>query len=410
MCTTAAKVRPADTPAPAAAVDATSHRSQVRRAQLVCLRRAITVFSAICVLSGCPREPENPGDFTFDLPEGFPAPRVPDDNPMSDAKVELGRYLFYDTRLSENQEQSCASCHQQDRAFSDGLGRGVGSTGEMHPRGAMSLANVAYAATLNWANPVVRSLEEQALTPLFGEDPIELGLRSQTTLLARLEAQPIYQDLFEAAYPDDPAPITLFHVTQALAAFQRTLISGNSAYDRFVYGDADAISESARRGAEIFFGEDAECFHCHGGFNFSSSVDHDGNVFDQASFQNNGLYNLDGRGAYPADNPGLFEFTGDEADEGAFKPPTLRNIAVTAPYMHDGSLETLDEVVAMYAAGGRVTESGPNAGDGRTNPNKSIFVAGFELSDSERADLVAFLESLTDETFLTNPALSNPWE
>lgn len=368
----------------------------------------VALVCALLSLTGCSGDSPN-GEYTFDLPAGFPSPRVPDDNPMSEAKVELGRFLFYDTRLSENQEQSCASCHLQEFAFTDRRPLGIGSTGEQHPRGPMSLTNVAYAATFNWANPVVRSLEEQALTPLFGEDPIELGLPSQALLIERLAAESVYQDLFAAAYPDDPEPITLHHVTQALASFQRTLISGNSPYDRFVFGDENAISESAQRGADIFFGEDAECFHCHGGFNFSSSVDHSGNVFDQANFQNNGLYNLDGRGAYPANNRGLFEFTGDAADEGAFKPPTLRNIAVTAPYMHDGSLETLEDVVNMYAAGGLVTESGPNAGDGRTNPNKSTFIAGFELSESERADLIAFLESLTDESFLTNPRFSNPW-
>ncbi len=329
---------------------------------------------------------------------------------MSEAKVELGRHLFYDVRLSANETQSCATCHQQSLAFADDRAHGLGSTGELHPRGSMSLANVAYAATLTWANPVVRLLEEQALVPMFGETPIELGLTSQEQLIDRLAADATYQRLFADAYPDEADPIRLSHVTQALASFQRTLISGNSPYDRYVNGDENAISESARRGAEFFFGEEAECFHCHGGFAFSNSVDHSGNVFDQASFQNNGLYNLDGRGAYPSDNTGLFEFSNDPADMGAFKPPTLRNIAVTAPYMHDGSMETLDDVIAMYAAGGHVTTDGPLVGDGRTNPNKSIFVGGFDISDETAGDLRAFLESLTDEEFLTNPQFADPWQ
>lgn len=350
-----------------------------------------------------------PEGYVFDLPPNFPEPRVPVDNPMSDAKVELGRYLFYDIRLSGNETQSCASCHEQRFAFTEGLGRALGSTGEVHPRGSMSLVNVAYAASLTWANPVLRRLEEQALVPMFGEEPVELGLTSQEQLLERVRNEPRYLVLFADAWPDDEAPITLEHITDGLASFQRTLISGDSPYDRYAMGDESAVSDSAKRGAELFFGEDAECFHCHGGFTFSNAVDHANNVFDQATFQNNGLYNLDGRGAYPADNQGLFEFTSMPEDVGAFKPPTLRNIALTAPYMHDGSMATLDDVIAMYAAGGHVTETGPFAGDGRANPNKSIFVNGFDLTPERATDLRAFLESLTDDAFIEDPRFADPW-
>ena len=367
--------------------------------------RLVALLGAALALSAC----DEPERYVFDLPANFPEPRVPEDNPMSDAKVELGRHLFYDVRLSGNETQSCGSCHEQRLAFTDGLAQGEGSTGEVHPRGSMSLANVAYAASLTWANPVLRNLEEQALVPMFGEVPVELGLTSQEQVLERVRAEPRYATLFEAAWPDDPSPYTLVHITDAIASFQRTLLSGNSAYDRYAAGDEDAVSESAKRGAEFFFGEEAECFHCHGGFTFSNAVDHADNVFDQATFQNNGLYDLDGRGAYPAENQGLFEFTALPEDVGAFKPPTLRNIALTAPYMHDGSMATLDDVIAMYAAGGHVTEAGPLAGDGRANPNKSIFVNGFDLTPERAADLRAFLESLTDEEFVTDPRFSDPW-
>ena len=350
------------------------------------------------------------GGYAFELPEGFPEPRVPEDNPMSEAKVELGRHLFYDTRLSGNQTQSCASCHVQELAFTDGLPRGEGSTGEMHPRGSMSLVNVAYAPTLTWASPVTRRLEDQALTPLFGEEPVELGLANmEDVLFERLRAEPRYQALFEEGFPRDADPFTLGNLTKALASFQRTLISARSPYDRYAAGDEAAISESARRGAEFFFGEVGECFHCHGGFLFSSAVDHMGNVFDQATFQNNGLYDVDGRGAYPPENTGLFEFTGERSDMGKFKPPTLRNIALTAPYMHDGSIETLEGVLEHYAAGGRNVTEGPYVGDGRANPNKSIFVHGFEMDEQLKADLLAFLESLTDEALLEDPRFSDPW-
>ena len=348
--------------------------------------------------------------FRFDLPPGFPAPRIPADNPMNEAKVELGRHLFFDERLSFNETQSCASCHVPSLAFTDGAARSTGSTGEMTPRGSMSLANVGYAATLNWANPAVVTLEGQARIPLFGEEPVELGLAGHEALLVdRLRDDPAMVARFDAAFPEPAGErVSLGNVLKALAAFQRTLISGDSPYDRYQQGDTSAMSPSAVRGMELFFGERLECFHCHGGFSLSSSIDHEGNVFDQSLFANNGLYNLDGLGAYPPANTGLFEHTGDRADMGRFKPPTLRNIARTAPYMHDGSLATLGDVLDHYARGGTLTEDGPNAGDGRDSPLKSPFIAGFTLSETERADLIAFLEALTDEAFLTDPRFSDP--
>ncbi len=369
----------------------------------VVLRPAI----ALLVLCACASE----GGYAWSLPDGFPEPRVPEDNPMSEAKVELGRHLFYDVRLSGNQTQSCASCHLQELAFTDGLPRSIGSTGETHPRGAMSLVNVAFAPTLTWASPLLRHLEQQALVPMFGESPVELGLAGlEDELLSRLRAEPRYRELFPAAFPDaEGDAIAIDAVAKALASFQRSLIAGDSPWDRYMAGDPSAVSEQARRGGELFFSEEGECFHCHGGFLFSSGVDHAGNVFDQATFQNNGLYDLDGRGAYPADNTGLFEHTGEPRDMGRFKPPPLRNVTVTAPYMHDGSLATLDDVLDHYAAGGTVTPEGPNAGDGRLSPNKSIFVHGFALDETRRAELTAFLEALTDHELLTDPRFSDPW-
>ena len=348
--------------------------------------------------------------YEWDLPPGFPEPAVPADNPMSEVKVELGRRLFYDTRLSGNETFSCASCHEQRIAFTDGRATSLGSTGEIHPRAAMPLMNVAYAASLNWANPITDTLEAQALGPMFGDQPVELGLAGRDEeMLARLRAEPIYQDLFPAAFPADADPFSVDNITKALSAFERTMISGNSAYDRYIAGDPSAMSEAAIRGMDLFFGEELECFHCHGGFNFSQSVEHTGTVFDQAFFQNNGLYDLDGRGLYPTGNAGVFDVTGDPDDMGLFKPPSLRNIGVTAPYMHDGSLATLEDVVRMYAAGGNVIEDGPNAGDGRNNPNKSVLLVGFVLDEQRLADVVAFLNALTDEEFLTDPRFSDPW-
>lgn len=327
---------------------------------------------------------------------------------MSEAKVALGRHLFYDTRMSINQTYSCASCHKQELAFTDGLGQALGATNDVHPRGSMALVNIGYNTTLNWANPVVRELEKQALTPMFGEQPVELGMGGrEAELIARLEADADYKARFAAAFPEEGGAITLLGITRALAAFQRTLISGDSPYDRWQRGEGE-VSEAVKRGRALFFSERLECFHCHGGFNFADSVNHEGQVFPEAAFHNTGLYNLDALGSYPAGGEGVFEITGDLLDMGRFRAPTLRNVAVTAPYMHDGSIATLSGVIDHYARGGRKIEEGPSAGDGSMNPHKSEFVSGFIITEAERADLIAFLESLTDEAFLTDPALGPP--
>lgn len=349
--------------------------------------------------------------YDWGLPTGFPVPVVPDDNPMTTAKVELGRHLFYDRRLSANQTQSCASCHQQSQAFSDGRVLGVGSTGEVHPRNSMSLANVGYASVLNWANPNLSKLEQQALIPMFGEHPVELGMNGQETLLlTRLREDSVYRRLFPSAFPGAPAPVTVANITKALAAFQRALISGNSPYDRYKFrNERTAMSASALRGEALFFSEETECFHCHAGITFSASTKYVGKAFVEQEFFNNGLYNVGGTGAYPAENVGLKEFTGRATDMGAHKAPTLRNIAITAPYMHDGSIATLEDVLDHYARGGRLITSGPHAGDGAASPFKNGFVKGFTMTAQDKTDLLAFLRSLTDSTFLTDPRFANPW-
>jgi cytochrome c peroxidase len=360
--------------------------------------------------TGTPAPSPTPaGEFAWNLPPGFPRPLVPADNPMSDVKVELGRYLFYDTRLSLNETQSCASCHQQARAFSDGRPVAVGSTGEMTPRNAPSLTNAAYNPTLTWMNPLLVHLEDQILVPLVGEVPIELGFAGrEDVLLGRLRGDERYRAMFPAAFPDEPEPISIAGITRAIAAFERTLISGNSPYDRYLRGDDHALSESALRGMEFFFSELLECTHCHGGLNFASALTHEGNPRDPTPFENTGLFNIGGTGAYPEPNTGLFSFTGDPRDMGRMKPPTLRNIELTAPYMHDGSMQTLDEVIEHYKRGGRLIESGPNAGDGARSPFKSGFLIGFPLSAQAKLDLIEFLRSLTDRDFVADPRFTDP--
>lgn len=350
------------------------------------------------------------GPYEWHLPPGFPFPNVPADNPMTAEKVELGRYLFYDRRLSLNRTQSCATCHQQRFAFADTRARGLGSTGQLHPRGPMSLVNVAYAPVLTWGNPNVRSLEQQALVPMFGDAPVELGLSGkEDVLLNRLKTDSRYVRMFKAAFPGDANPFTIGNVTKAIASFERTIMSGDSPYDVYQRGDdPNAISPSAKRGEALFFSERLECFHCHGGFNFTGALDYFGKGFTEIEFHNTGLYNLKGKHSYPAPNYGIYEFSGNEDDVGKFKAPTLRNIAVTAPYMHDGSVSTLEAAIDHYSAGGRTIKTGPNAGVGFNNPNKSEFIKSFELTPGDKADLLAFLRSLTDRSLLTNPQYSDP--
>jgi cytochrome c peroxidase len=351
-----------------------------------------------------------PSTYEWNLPANLPRPIVPADNPITPEKVELGRYLFYEKRLSITGNYSCASCHEQKRAFTDGKPVGIGATGEKHPRNSMSLANIAYNSVLTWANPLMTRLESQALVPMFGEHPVELGMVGrEEQMLTMLRQSSTYKKLFAAAFSAETNAINLSNLTKALASFERNLISFNSPYDRYRFGgDKNAISASAKRGETLFHSERLECFHCHGGFNFSDSLKHDRLAFTEIAFHNTGLYNIDGKGAFPSNNTGVYEITQQPIDMGRFKAPTLRNIALTAPYMHDGSIATLEEVIDHYRAGGRTVQAGEYAGIGSQNPFKSHFISGFQIISTEKQDLLAFLHSLTDESFIHNPAFSDP--
>ena len=370
---------------------------------------ALGIVAALAVAAAIVLLTRSPG-YDWGLAEQWPEPAVPADNPMTAVKVELGRRLFYDVRLSINGTMSCATCHIQALAFTDGKPRSIGATGETHPRSSMSLVNTAYASRLTWANNLLERHEDQALTPLFGDNPVEMGLAGrETQILDVIRGDEHYGELFPAAYPGDADPFSVLNVVRSTSAFVRSIVSFDSPYDAFLSGDLDAISDSAQRGMDLFFSERFECFHCHGGFNFTDSTTHANANIERVGYHNTGLYNVDGLGAYPAENTGLFDMTGNRRDMGRFKAPSLRNISVTAPYMHDGSIGSLDEVIDHYARAGREVSEGPNAGDGRLSPYKSEFVRGFELTDDERADLLAFLESLTDENVLTNERWSNPF-
>lgn len=374
--------------------------------------KAGTVAAVALVLLGAacdygrqkPDRPDrsSPSAYVWQLPEGFPAPRVPADNPMTPEKVELGRQLFHDPRLSGDGTVSCASCHRPELAYTDGRSRAVGSQGNIHPRSAMSLTNVAYNATLGWDDPSLIHLEDQALVPLFNTQPLEMGVAGrENEVLARFRDDRRYRQLFQSSFPEDQDPVSMRNVTQALASFQRTLISGNSSYDRWAYGgEVDGLDPDERAGARLFFSRRLNCFRCHSGFNFSGPVVYDGSGTPEAQFHNTGLYSEGGRGAYPKPNTGVHRHSGRSEDMGKFRAPTLRNIALTAPYMHDGSVPTLEAVIDHYAAGGRARHIGTNSRNIGPDSATDPLVTGFELTPEERRQLVTFLGALTDESFV----------
>lgn len=358
------------------------------------------VISIGLMMSAC----STPPTWVWALPPGFPEPAVPNDNPMSAAKVELGRRLFYELRLSRNGTQSCASCHAPDKAFTDGKAQAVGSTQQQHRRNSPTLTNIAYAAALTWANPLITTLEKQAQLPILGETPVELGWAGHDDeLAATIAGDADYAKRFEAAFPAEHGAVSLTTITQAIAAFERTLLSGNAPWDRYQAGDQTAVSAAAIRGNALFTSERFECYHCHTGFTFTDSVVHAGTANPERTFHNTGLYDLDRQGSYPRSDQGLIEVTSLASDMGRFKGPTLRNLAYTAPYMHDGSIATLGDVIDAYAAGGRAAQL-----SGHRNPLQSEFLRGFTLSNDEKADLLEFLNALNDEGFVANQAFANP--
>jgi cytochrome c peroxidase len=297
---------------------------------------------------------------------------------MSEAKVALGRRLFFEPRLSVNGRYSCASCHDPSRSFSDGRTLAVGSTGETLPHNALALVNVAYNVSFGWTDRRASSLEAQMLKPLLGRHPIELGLAGlEARVCEALATDPQYAAAFVAAFPPEPGtrqrvdgPVTFDHVVKAIAAFERTLISGSSPFDRYVFGgEHGALSEEAKRGMALFFSPSVGCAQCHSGFNFAGNWRDAQGTTGRASFANNGT------SMHPV------------------RVPTLRNIALTAPYMHDGRFATLAQVLEHYSELGGAAQKPGGAHPDRRLPQRP-------LAAGERTALIAFLESLTDESFV----------
>lgn len=311
--------------------------------------------------------------FSFDVPAGFPIPEIPEDNELTAERVALGRALFFDKRLSRDYSVSCASCHHPEQAFTDGEVLSEGVDGRKGFRNSPTLANIAYAESF-FMDGGVLTLEMQVLAPLDNEDEMDFNI---VEVVDRLGDDERYNEMAQEAYgrPFDP-----FVITRSIAAFERTMISGHSRYDQFKHqGKEAALTASEKRGMDLFQSQQLGCNSCHSGFNFTNNA-----------FENNGL--LDDY----TDDPGRKRISRLAEDEGKFKVPTLRNIGMTAPYMHDGSVGTLEELVDHYASGG----SG--------HQNKSPHITGFTISEEEKQDLIHFLEALTDEQFLQTARLQDP--
>jgi cytochrome c peroxidase len=296
---------------------------------------------------------------------------------MSAAKVELGRRLFYDADLSRDGTTSCGTCHEQHRGFTEGNASHPGVGNVPGRRNVMGLANVGYFDPLTWADPGQHRLEDQMLVPLMGEHPVEMGMAGMDgELNQRIAADPCYRQMFAAAFPEEKGRIERATITKAVASFERTLISYGSAYDR------NTLEPEAARGKALFFGL-GDCASCHAGANFTDG-----------KYHNIGLYDEDGHGLYPARDHGLKEMTGEGRDEGAIRTPSLRNVALTGPYMHDGSIKSLGDAIRRHL-------------DGKS-PLRDARLKSVRLDEAQISDLTAFLQGLTDRDFAENPAFALP--
>lgn len=338
-----------------------------------------------------------------------PIPKVPKTNKMSNSKVRLGRVLFYEKNLSKDTSMSCASCHQPDKAFTDGNQVSLGVTGQPTLHNTPTLTNIGYTPVFTWSNPRENKLKNIVLKPLLGQKLIELGMGAQKKYLINyFNAHSEYRSLFDAAFPDADNTVTIENMGMALATFLRTLTAFNSPYDDYKYnGNLEAISKAAQRGEKLFFSPPFNCFQCHQAPFFTDNYRHSGLPFDEVGYHNIGLYNLGDGGQYPSNDTGLHQHTGKRRDMGRFRTPTLRNIALTGPYMHDGSVKSLGDIIEIYARGGRLITKGPLAGDGALNPLKSSYIEGFRITSSQKQDIIDFLQSLTDRTLIQKVRLSD---
>ena len=316
------------------------------------------------------------GKWSMTLPVGLQvtSANIPDDNSMNDDKIALGKLLYFDPRFSKDETVSCATCHNPFHGFADSTRTSTGVGGKHGTRNSPTLINRLFSADQFWDGRV-KDLEHQVPGALL--NPITMAMGSETEVAERVRGIKGYAPLFVKAFGDDTVDVG--RISKAIAAYERTLVSGDSPYDRHQDGDKDALSASAIRGLALFTGK-ANCKTCHTGFNFT---DED--------------YNNIGVGmAKPEPDVGRYAVTKNDADRGKFKTPTLRNVALTAPYMHDGSEETLEDVIAFYDQGGI------------PNPNLSKEIRPLGLTAQEKQDLVAFLETLTGAVTNASPPKTLP--
>ena len=328
----------------------------------------------ITIILSCSQDNIEPSHFApkfMEIPEGFDEIEFPDDNDFSQSRWELGKKLFYDPIMSMDSSISCASCHNSELAFSDDVAFSLGVNERIGTRNAPTLVNVAYHPYFTREGGVP-TLEMQILVPIQEHNEFDFNI---VLLAEKLRADSSYLRMSMEAY--DRAP-DAFVITRSLACFERSLISGYSRFDQYEnYEDIDALTQSEKNGLQLFFSHRTNCSNCHSGFNFTNYA-----------FENNGLYE-------EYTDVGRFRFTGKDEDVARFKVPSLRNVQLTAPFMHDGSLATLEEVVEHYNDGGE------------NHPHKSPLVKPLHLTDNEKSNLVAFLKSLTDESFVKNPLFKN---
>lgn len=307
----------------------------------------------------------------MEIPEGFPAIDFPEGNEFTQARWELGKKLFFDPIMSVDSTVSCATCHLPELAFSDNRAFSPGVENRPGVRNASPLFNVAYHPYFTREGGIP-TLEMQILVPIQEHNEFDFNI---VLLAERLARDSSYQSMAEQAYNREP---DAFVITRALANFERSLLSGYSRYDQhFNYDLGEVLTDAELRGRDLFFSEKTNCADCHDGFNFTNYA-----------FKNNGLHEN-------YEDAGRFRLTNDEADRALFKVPSLRNTELTAPYMHDGSMLSLTEVVEHYNSGGK------------NNPQKSSLIRPLNLTDAEKNDLVQFLKTLTDEAFINNPIFKN---
>ncbi len=337
------------------------------KSQLEIMR--ILILLSLVLFYNCERV-EEASTFQVQKPAHFPNFQSPEGNELTIERVELGKRLFYETALSIDSTVSCSTCHLQQLAFSDGKTKSLGVKDSLGARNAPALINLAYDKFF-FHDGGVTSLETQAMSPILNHAEMAFGIHEAGERLAKNSD---YQKRSQAAYNRE---MSAYVIVRALAAFQRTLISGNSPFDQFYYqNDSIALTKSQQRGWTVF-NEKGNCINCHSGFNFTNF-----------GFANNGLYQV-------FKDRGRSRISLKKEDEGKFKIPTLRNIQLTSPYMHDGSLPTLESVIEHYDSGGKQHE------------NQSEFVKKLNLTKQEKADLVNFLHSLTDTSFINNEAFKN---